>query len=416
MIPRRFMLIAGEASGDALAAELVSALRSHPIVQSMPFLPEFFGAGGPRMAAAGVNLSFDLTQHAVFGLSDALRQYFKFRKLFNQLFQLALDREPDVIILVDYSGFNRRFAKAVKHYVRRRCDWFHDWNPKVVYYVSPQVWASREARACQLARDVDLLLSIFPFEKEWYSARTPQLRVEFVGHPLIDRFSSVETPPTVNPADALGRTDSKSGDHALPITHHASSPPLILLLPGSRKREIETHLPIMAEALKRIGRHRPARSRLVLPTAELVEAALRSIKPIAGLEIRVDRLGESLAESALALAASGTITLECAYFRVPTVVVYKTSWLTYEIARQIIRVKHIAMPNILAGEEVYRELIQNEATPERVANEALDLLNNIPRRETMQRNLARIIQSLGRPGASARAADAILALVAKDAS
>src|SRR5439155_20779190 len=145
------------------------------------------GAGGPRMAEARVEMALDMTAHSVIGLSDVAKNYFKFRQLFRQLFQLALDREPDVIICVDFSGFNRRFAHAIKQYVRSRSDWFHDWQPKIVQYISPQVWASREGRARQMTRDYDLLLSIFPFEKEWYARHAPGLRVEFVGHPIIDR-------------------------------------------------------------------------------------------------------------------------------------------------------------------------------------------------------------------------------------
>src|SRR5260370_22923428 len=197
------MLIAGEASGDMLAAELVEALRSEfeeaeailttdyqPLCTGLA--PRFFGAGGPRMAAAGVELAFDMTVHSVIGPSGALKNYFKFRRLFNQLYRLAIKREPEAIICVDFSVFNRRFAHAVKTYVRSRLDWFHDWDPKIIQYGSPQCWASREGRAYQMARDYDLLLSIFPFEKEWYAKRVPQFPVEFIGHPIIDRHLKAE--------------------------------------------------------------------------------------------------------------------------------------------------------------------------------------------------------------------------------
>src|SRR6266516_5394320 len=183
------MLIAGEASGDLLAAELVKALKQSPEIRAMPFPPEFFGAGGPRMAEAGVDLAVNLTQYSVIGLSDSLKQYWQFKRIFDQLFQLALEREPDVIICVDFSGFNRRFAGVIRKYIRARRGTFLNWDPKIVQYVSPQVWASRPSRARQLERDVDLLLSIFPFEKEWYARHAPGLRVEFVGHPMVDRFA-----------------------------------------------------------------------------------------------------------------------------------------------------------------------------------------------------------------------------------
>ena len=183
------MLIAGEASGDLLAAELVSALRGK--------LPDatFFGAGGPRMAESDLELAFDLTQHSVIGISDVLKNYFKFRRLFNQLLALAIERKPDVVIGVDYGGFNLRFGHSVKEYVRNNP--FAKWKPKIVQFVSPQVWASRPGRANLLAADYDLLLSIFPFEKDWYAQRVPQLRVEFVGHPMVGRFNSEGRVPRV---------------------------------------------------------------------------------------------------------------------------------------------------------------------------------------------------------------------------
>ena len=156
MKPKSFMLIAGEASGDVLAAELVRALRqelagaeSIPTTDYQPLHtglePRFFGAGGPQMAAAGVDLAFDMTAHSVIGLSDALKNYLKFRRLFFQLYRLALERQPDAIICVDFSGFNRRFAHAIRQYTRARADWFHVWSPKVIQYVSPQVWLRARA-------------------------------------------------------------------------------------------------------------------------------------------------------------------------------------------------------------------------------------------------------------------------------
>src|SRR6266704_744940 len=199
MKPKTFMLIAGETSGDMLAAELVQALRRkfaaaqpvfttdyQPLETSLE--PRFFGAGGQHMAAAGVELLFDMTKHSVTGLTDAVKNYLKFWRLAQELLRLAREREPDVLICVDFSFFNRRVAHAVREYVRKRQGWFHDWNPKIVQYVSPQVWASREGRGRKMARDYDLLLSIFPLEKEWYAKRVPGFRVEFVGHPIVERY------------------------------------------------------------------------------------------------------------------------------------------------------------------------------------------------------------------------------------
>ena len=197
------MLIAGEASGDTLAAELVTALRgellSRPQADSSDVQPlrtalgpRFFGAGGPRMAAAGVELAFDMTKHSVIGISEALKKYFEFRRMLRQLVKLALKRQPDVIVCVDFHGFNGRFAAAVRRAVRSQRGTFNNWNPKIVQFVSPQVWASRPGRADAMAENLDLLLSIFPFEKAWYAQHSPKLRVEFVGHPMVGRFGNAE--------------------------------------------------------------------------------------------------------------------------------------------------------------------------------------------------------------------------------
>jgi len=379
------MLIAGEASGDLLAAELVSALRGE--------LPDaqFFGAGGAKMSAAGVELAFDLTQHSVIGISDVLKNILKFRRLFNQLLALAIERKPDVVIGVDYGGFNLRFGQSIKKYVRENP--FSKWDPKIVQFVSPQVWASRPGRADKLARDYDLLLSIFPFEKAWYAQRVPQFRVEFVGHPMIGRFTN----------DDLRFTNGSAGGAS--IVNRQSQ---ILLLPGSRKSELQRHLPVMLAALKTIQEKLPtAKAKMVLPNPALVSLA-KSLG--AEVEIQIGELPWALAESDVALASTGTVTMECAFFGVPTVTLYKTSWLTYQIARRIVTVKSLTMPNLLAGETVYPEFIQNEATPENLSRAALELLQDEAHREKIKAQLAKIISSLGEPGAAGRAATAILSL------
>jgi lipid-A-disaccharide synthase len=375
------MLIAGETSGDLLAAELVSALHKK--------LPDakFFGAGGAHMSAAGVELAFDMTQHAVTGLTDVLKNIFKFRRLFNQLLALAIERKPDVVIGVDYGGFNLRFGAAIKKYVRENP--FSNWDPKIVQFVSPQVWASRPGRANKLARDYDLLLSIFPFEKNWYAQRVPQLRVEFVGHPMIGRFakSKVQSPK------------SKVADAA----------PQILLLPGSRKSELHKHLPTLFGALKIIFEKLPdAKAKMVLPNLELKKIADEFSAP--NLEIQIGDLPDALAQADVAIASTGTVTMECAFFGVPTVTLYKTSWLTYQIAKWLLTVKSLTMPNLLAGEEIFPEFIQNAATLENLARAALELLQNESRREKIRSQLEKIISSLGEPGAANRAANAILSL------
>jgi lipid-A-disaccharide synthase len=400
--PKSFMLIAGEASGDVLAAELVRALRQElaeakaiPTTDCQPLHtslePRFFGAGGPQMAAAGVDLAFDMTEHSVIGLSDALKHYFKFRRLLHQLFHLALERQPDAIICVDFSGFNRRFAQAIRQYTHARNDWFHDWKPKIIQYVSPQVWASREGRAYQMARDYDAVLSIFPFEKDWYAKRVPQLRVEFVGHPNAERFGEWQV------ASGVRRGDKGK--------------PLLLLLPGSRTSELARHLPVMLEALVLIrAQLQNLRARMVLPNETLVRQAKALRLPVA-LEVQVGGLPESLREADVAIASTGTVTTECAYFGVPTVALYKTSWTTWQIARHIVKVKYAAMPNLLANEEIFPEFIQDAAVPENIAKAALELLRDEGRRVRVKSRLAEVVASLGGPGATRRAAHVIVELL-----
>src|SRR5690349_7979504 len=281
MTPKTFMLIAGEASGDLLASELVLALR-----QQWPD-SRFIGAGGPKMKAAGVHLAFDLTQHSVIGISDVLKNLLTYRELFNQLLALACKQKPEAVIGVDYGGFNLRFGHAVRQRARKSRG---AWNPKIIQFVSPQVWASRPGRAKRLARDYDLLLSIFPFEKDWYAKRVPKLRVEFVGHPMVDRF---------NPEERAPRTPA-SGNR-------------ILLLPGSRESELKRHLPVMLGALKLIQAKLPeSQVKMVLPNAALAQQA-KSLNLPRELETQVGNLPQALAAADLAIASTGTVTMECAF-------------------------------------------------------------------------------------------------------
>lgn len=396
------MLVAGEASGDWLAAELVRALREEitmaeaaptwdyqPLHASLE--PKFFGAGGPHMAAAGVELAFDLTAHSVIGLWDPLKNYFKFRRLFVQLYELALERKPDAVVLVDFSGFNRRLAHAIKSYVRERLDWFHDWDPKLIQYVSPQVWASREGRAYQMARDYDLLLSIFPFEKEWYAKRVPELKVEFVGHPMLDRYSGM--------------------DCRQPLDAPVKNPPTILLLPGSRPGELARHIPVMTGALAILRKtFLNLRAIMVLPNQERLSQA-KGMELGGGVDLQVGDLPRALKQADVAVASTGTVTMECAYCGLPTVTLYKTIWFNYEIGKRIATVEFLTMPNLLVNEAIFPEFIQGAASPENLANAALELLRDQPRRLKLKAKLAELITSLGDPGATRRAARTIVQLL-----
>lgn len=419
--PKTIMLIAGEASGDLLAAELVSALREQmpppvaaPKTESQfapSFSLEFFGAGGTKMAEAGVELAFDMTQHAVVGLTDVLKNILKFRELFHQLLALAIERKPDVIIGVDYGGFNLRFGHAIKQYVRDNP--FSQWNPRLVQFVSPQVWASRPGRAKVLEADYDLLLSIFPFEKAWYAQHAPDLRVEFVGHPMIGRFSKDElvlSQLKPNPGSLPAHDDNTGSHRESDSKQHRL--PTVLLLPGSRKSELKKHLEPMLESLRFIQAKLPkVRSIMVLPNPAL-KAYVDQLPALpVNLKVQIGELPWALMESDIAIASTGTVTMECAFFGVPAVTLYKTSWLTYQIGRRIVTVKSLTMPNLLAGEEVYPEFIQKAAVPESIARAALELLQDDSRRAKIKTRLEQIIASLGEPGAPRRAAEAIVSLL-----
>lgn len=401
------MLIAGEASGDVLAAELVRALRNELTNAEVQYTadaqplrtglePRFFGAGGPRMAAEGVELAFNLAEHSIIGI-PSLNTYRQGRQRFNHLLQLAIERQPDVIVGIDYNYFNLKFAHAIREYVSRQSGWFHDWRPKLVKYISPQVWASRESRAFQIARDYDLLLSIFPFEKDWYARRVPKLNVEFVGHPMVDRFAEQQR--------ELRAPESPK---------YPNKPAEIVLLPGSRKGELKRHLPVMLGALKLIrNKHSAIRAKMILPTQSLMDLA-KGLVPTVDCDLQLGNLAQALSTTDIAISKTGTITMECAFSGVPTITLYKTSWATYELGKRIVKVKSLTMPNLLANEEVFPEFIQGDATPERISQAALELLQNETRRAQIKAQLTKIVASLGGPGASLRAARAITKLLERE--
>ncbi len=240
-----------------------------------------------------------------------------------------------------------------------------------------------------MARDFDLLLCLFPFEKDWYARHIPNFHVEFVGHPMFDRY-----PAPVRKSTPL---------------------PTVLLLPGSRRAELKRHLPVILGAANLIAAKLPVKFKLVAPSEELA-AMVRGFRTDAGpeIEIQIGQLAEALSEATIAIASTGTVTLECAYFGVPTVALYKTSLQTYLIAKQVVTVKYLSMPNILADEPLFPEFIQHQATAANLAGAALGLLANPARRAEIQAKLARVIASLGGPGAARRAAGAILKLVNVD--
>ncbi|RME93303.1 MAG: lipid-A-disaccharide synthase [Verrucomicrobia bacterium] len=395
---RSMMFIAGEPSGDLLAAELVRALRPH--FQGLRFEPRLFGAGGPALREAGVQVVEEMTRHAVVGLSDVVRSLRHYRRVFHRLLDEAGRRLPEAVVLVDFTGFNLRFARALWRRVAAQNPVFGNWHPRVIQYVSPQVWASRPGRARTLARYTDLLLCLFRFEKEWYAQRTPGFAVEWVGHPLCDRHR-----------DQWERL-RREGFQPKPPPGK-KEPARVLLLPGSRPAEIQRHLPVMLEALRGLRRRRPLEARLVAPDAELLEAC-RALLPAEGPSIRLQTggLADAMAEAHLAFASTGTVTLECALFGLPTVALYITTPWTYRIARRLVTVRHLAMPNILVGEEVFPEFIQDAANPENLARAGWELLADKARRNRLAARLPAVLEELGGPGAANRAARAVARLLA----
>lgn len=378
----RIFLVAGETSGDRHAAALVRELR-----RLQPSLT-FAGLGGPEMRAAGVELTADLTQHAVVGLLEVVRHLGTLRRLFRDA-AAALDaHRPDLVILVDYPGFNLRFAREAK---RRGIP--------VVYYVSPQVWAWGAGRLRTIKQLVDRMLVFFSFEEQLYhEAGVP---VTWVGHPLLDAVRV--TQPR---ADALAQYGLRTDQ------------PLIALLPGSRRQEVQKLLPVLAGAADRLaGQLRGVRFLVLqapgLPT-ELYKAALAGTH--ADCTIVPEWDDNLLAACDLALVASGTATLECALLERPMVIVYRTNALTWWIGTKLVQLPYIGLVNVVAGRKLVPECLQGDATPERIAEEALNIVSTEAVRREMQTGFLAVRASLGHPGASRRAAEAVLTTMASRSS
>ncbi len=366
------LMVAGEPSGDSHGAELIHALKErHPLIR-------IIGVGGPRMAAAGQEQLFDLTAHAVLGLTEVLKQILKFRRFKNEIIELAVQERPDAVVLIDCSGFNLRLTPRLRKELP---------GSRIIYYISPQVWASRAGRVKAMQRDIDLLLSILPFEKPWFAKMAPKLNVQWVGHPLLDRIRKLEA---VEP-----------------------NPDCVALLPGSRRTEVEAHLPPLWEAARIMARNKPGLKFILLSPNETIQKyaldmLARFPAPNFAFEYNIGYAISHLSRCELALVASGTASLECALVGIPQIVVYRVHPLTFAVGRMVVKVKHLSLINVMANETIVPEFIQDNLDPSAVAQEALDLLNHPQRREMMKRRVEQIVTTLGGPGASKRAAEAIL--------
>ncbi|MDX6766924.1 MAG: lipid-A-disaccharide synthase [Candidatus Methylacidiphilales bacterium] len=367
-------VVAGEASGDRHAAELLRELRKlYPTAR-------FTGVGGRHLKAAGQEQLFDLAVHAVVGLTDVLWNYRKFRGFFRRLEEELVRRQPAALVLVDFPGFNLRLAAAL----RRRLP-----ETKFIYFISPQVWAWKSARADDMARVLDHLLVIFSFEKEWFAKRRPDLPVTWVGHPIVDRWAVDET--HLDEEEAAER---------------------IVLLPGSRRREIDQHLTILLGAVRIISARRPGVKFSVLASdperrAQIEKVIRRERAESLGLDIRMGYQLTHLARSSLALVASGTATLECAAAGLPMIILYRVNPVTFWVGRKLVKLPYIGMVNVIAGEKVVPEFLQDLATPEGLAEASLALLDHPPTLEKMRERLAKVRKTLGEPGVNERAARAI---------
>jgi lipid-A-disaccharide synthase len=380
----RLMFVAGEASGDAHAAALARELNA--LAEERGAQIEFFGLTGALMRAAGVETIVRADELAITGLLEVGRALPKFWRVFKSLRDEAARRKPDAVILVDFPEFNLPLATSL-----------HKRGLKIIYYISPQLWAWRAYRVRRIRRDVDLLLTILPFEKEWYAQRGFH-KIEYVGHPLAG-----EVKPNLSRAEICAK-------YKLDPSH-----PVIALLPGSRRREIALNLPPMLDAAARILDLKPeAQFILALAAhrsmdeikARLEEAARRAPESTSALRVAPNETRAILAAADAAAVASGTATLEAALTNTPLVVVYKETFTNWHTLGRLIHVEHYGLVNLIAEKRIAPELMQNDFTGETLARELLALLEP-ERNARARRGLREAAAKLGAGGASRRAADAI---------
>ncbi len=368
-LPRHpsIMIVAGEASGDQHGAKLADALTA------LDSRLTLFGIGGDHMRAAGVRVAVDARQLAVVGLTEVASKLPGILRGWRAACRLLAEGRPDLLILIDFPDFNLRLARHAKRL-----------QMKVLYYISPQIWAWRRQRVRQIRRRVDHMAVILPFEADFY--RRHGVRVSFVGHPLMDH----DAPPGEGPTRAAPDT-----------------PPSIGLLPGSRDSEVGRLLPAMLGAAVRLQERLGVK--VLLSCAASVDPYLvaRLIAPYRH-RLQMDIVGgrpQRIFRSAdLLIAASGTVTLEAALWGAPMLIVYRVSPLSYLLGKALIRVPHIGLVNLIAGRRVVPELIQQAVNPALIAAEASSLLTQPTRRERMRAGLAKVKKRLGAAGASMRVA------------
>ena len=356
---KKYYFIVGEASGDLHAANLIKELSLLEPKSS------FQGFGGERMQKEGLQLTKHYREMAFMGYWEVFKNLSYIRKNFRQAKKELLEFSTDVLVLVDYPGFNMRMATFAKKH-----------NIKVVYYITPQVWAWKESRVHKLKSDTDLLIPILPFESAFFAKHG--VKSTYVGHPLLD---------------ALNGLDSRSIE---------SEKPIIAILPGSRKQEIATSLPIMMEVAKSFGNYQF----VIAGAPSIPQHFYRSITKESYMPVLSNQTHALLQECKAAIVTSGTATLEAAILRVPQVVCYKTSKISYFLGKLLVKVKYIALVNLICNKEVVKELIQDDFSTEKLVEELHRILN--------KKNKSRILSDyqeleklIGKEGASLRAAKAI---------
>jgi lipid-A-disaccharide synthase len=360
--------VAGEVSADNHGAALMHSLR---VLQ--PEL-KFIGRGGPQMGeVAGAEFKNWIGDAAVLGLWEVLRNYGYFREQFRQTLSEIQKSKPDAVVLIDYPGFNLRLARALRK---------KSQTPKTIYYISPQVWAWNRGRIKKMARFIDLVLCIFPFETDLYTASG--LRAVFVGHPMIERLETQKI-------------------------DHGRDPNLIGLFPGSRSREVRKIFPVIVGAARRLLEWNPTlRFQVAAASEELAREMNEQVADRHAIAITVGQTATVMQRAFVGIVASGSATLEAAYFGMPFVLIYKVTWPTYVAARLVVNVDFLGMPNLLAGKAVVPEFIQHEAKPDAVVNAVQLLMEDESARDRMISDFDAIITKLGGAGASERAAQAIL--------
>jgi lipid-A-disaccharide synthase len=373
---RRIMIVAGEASGDIYGADLVSEAR-----KLSPDL-HFFGIGGARMREAGVETLVDSSDMAVVGLVEVVKHFDVIAAAFRKLKHILLNDAPDLLILIDYPGFNLRLAKVAKKA-----------GVKVLYYISPQIWAWRQGRVKKIARLVDHMAVILPFEAPFYEqAGVP---VTFVGHPMLDLV-------TVN----LDRATAAASFNLDP------SRKIVGLFPGSRRNEIERLLPVIIDSAAKLKEQFPD-VQFILPLASTIaDSDILPLMSSAQVDVIItrDRIHDMIRACDAVISVSGTVTLEIALVGTPMVIIYKLAPLTYQLAKRLVKVPNIGLCNIVAGETVVQELIQDQANPEKIAAEIGRLLKEPEYHKMIVRKLSDIHSRLGNGGASKRVANLALQL------